>query len=160
MISRVTGDILKSGADMIYIPVNRKGVMGAGLAKQFKEKYPRLYMRYREICETEWLYQPSIATTFEPDTPMFVMFPTKDHWKDKSDIKQIEAYLRFQFYELTQPVYDMDSGTGFEVGSVAIPPLGAGLGGLDTDEVLDMIERVWIESEQIEERHLLLYTGR
>lgn len=161
MITRVTGNILEANADLIYIPVNRVGVMGAGLAKEFKAEYPELYREYKDMCEnTDWLYTPSMSLVFVAETPLFVMFPTKDHWQDKSDIRQIEAYLRYQFYELHQPCFLMEDNSGLGVEVVAIPPLGAGLGGLDTDEVLDMIERVWKESGQDEVRDLLLYTGR
>lgn len=160
MIKRVRGNILEADADLIYIPVNRVGAMGAGLAKQFKEVYPELYAEYKIICdETTWLYNPSITMVFVAETPLFVLFPTKEHWKDSSNIKQIEAYLRYQFHELHEPHFQIEDESGLSVATVAIPPLGAGLGGLDADEVLNMIERVWKESGQDEIRTLLLYKG-
>lgn len=161
MIKRVTGDILQADAELIYIPVNRVGVMGAGLAKQFRDEYPELYAEYKGICDdTDWLHNQSMTMVFVAESPMFVMFPTKNHWKDQSNLQEIEGMLEFQFNELHMTHFNLDDASGFGVQTVAIPPLGAGLGGLDSNEVLDMIERVWIASEQDNVRTLLLYQSK
>lgn len=160
VIERRQGDILKSNADLIFIAVNRVGVMGKGLALQFKKRYPNLFEEYQVICDQTDLFDFPEMVLVWSGKQMFCLFPTKEHWRQRSDIGQIERYLRVQFEQIHDDIsYQPAKGGAFSIARVAIPPLGAGLGGLDKNEILCMIERVWRESGNDETRTLLLYEG-
>jgi O-acetyl-ADP-ribose deacetylase (regulator of RNase III) len=127
-----TGDILKQEADAIVNTVNCVGVMGRGIALQFKNAYPANYKAYRAACEAEQV-QPGRMFVFETGkfTPRFIInFPTKRHWKGKSRIEDIGSGLIALAREIEMR----------GIKSVAIPPLGAGLGGLDWSDVLPCIK--------------------
>jgi O-acetyl-ADP-ribose deacetylase (regulator of RNase III) len=127
-----TGDIFKADADAIVNTVNCVGIMGRGIALQFKNAYPANFKAYKAACDAEQV-QPGRMFVFETGkfTPRFIInFPTKRHWKGKSRIEDIDAGL----IALTDEIRSRG------IKSVAIPPLGAGLGGLDWDEVLPRIK--------------------
>lgn len=127
-----TGDIFKADADAIVNTVNCVGIMGRGIALQFKNAYPVNFKAYKAACDAEQV-QPGRMFVFETGkfTPRFIInFPTKRHWKGKSRIEDIEAGLIALAEEI--------KSRGIK--SVAIPPLGAGLGGLDWDHVLPRIK--------------------
>lgn len=127
-----TGDIFKTDADAIVNTVNCVGIMGRGIALQFKNAYPANFKAYKAACDAEQV-QPGRMFVFETGkfTPRFIInFPTKRHWKGKSRIEDIEAGLA--------ALADEIKTRGIK--SVAIPPLGAGLGGLDWDDVLPLIK--------------------
>lgn len=126
------GDIFKADADAIVNTVNCVGIMGRGIALQFKNAYPANFKAYKAACDAEQV-QPGQMFVFETGkfTPRFIInFPTKRHWKGKSRIVDIEAGL----------ISLADEITSRGIKSVAIPPLGAGLGGLDWDDVLPRIK--------------------
>lgn len=119
------GDIFDQGADILVNPVNCIGVMGAGLAKKFKSKFPDYYDDYRVKCEQSKIQLGKIDDYIASD-PRIVSFPTKYHYSDDSDIIDIclglidlRDYLRLQFRPYT----------------VAVPALGCGLGKLPWDKV-------------------------
>jgi len=128
-----TGDILKADAEAIVNTVNCVGIMGRGIALQFKKAFPANFRAYALACE-EGEVQP--GRMFVHDTGAFtnpryiINFPTKRHWKGKSRIEDIESGL----IALAREVRDR------RIKSIAIPPLGAGLGGLDWNEVRPRIE--------------------
>jgi O-acetyl-ADP-ribose deacetylase (regulator of RNase III) len=127
-----TGDIFKADADAIVNTVNCVGIMGRGIALQFKNAYPANYKAYKAACDAEQV-QPGRMFVFETGkfTPRFIInFPTKRHWKGKSRIEDIESGL----IALAEEIRTRD------IKSVAIPPLGAGLGGLDWGDVLPRIK--------------------
>lgn len=127
-----TGDIFKADADAIVNTVNCVGIMGRGIALQFKNAYPANFKAYKAACDAEQV-QPGRMFVFETGkfTPRFIInFPTKRHWKGKSRIEDIEAGLAALANEI--------KSRGIK--SVAIPPLGAGLGGLHWDDVLPRIK--------------------
>lgn len=127
-----TGDIFTTDAEAIVNTVNCVGIMGRGIALQFKNAYPSNFKAYKAACETEQV-QPGRMFVFETGkfTPRFIInFPTKRHWKGKSRIEDIEAGLIALVEEI--------KSRGIK--SVAIPPLGAGLGGLDWNDVLPRIK--------------------
>lgn len=134
MIEYVTGDILKCEADALVNTVNCVGVMGRGIALQFKRAYPANFKAYAEACKREAV-QPGRMFVFETGqlTPprYIVNFPTKRHWRGNSRIEDIEAGLA--------DLVELIRARG--ICSIAIPPLGAGLGGLDWNEVRPRIER-------------------
>lgn len=127
-----TGDIFKADADAIVNTVNCVGIMGRGIALQFKNAYPANFKAYKAACDAEQV-QPGRMFVFETGkfAPRFIInFPTKRHWKGKSRIEDIESGLIALGEEIVSR----------GIKSVAIPPLGAGLGGLDWDDVLPRIK--------------------
>lgn len=144
MINYVKGNIFDSPAECIINPVNCCGVMGKGLALQFKNRYPRMFQDYRKACASGDLYIGSIHT-FEENGKTIVNFPTKIDWRNKSRIEFIDAGMK----ALTNFLKEKD------IKSVAIPPLGCGLSGLGWEEVKACIEKYLIDLEDIE---IYLYT--
>lgn len=126
------GDIFKTDAEAIVNTVNCVGIMGRGIALQFKNAYPANFKAYKAACDAEQV-QPGRMFVFETGkfTPRFIInFPTKRHWKGKSRIEDIEAGL----------ISLADEIKSRGIKTVAIPPLGAGLGGLDWGDVLPRIK--------------------
>ncbi|MEZ6047103.1 MAG: macro domain-containing protein [Planctomycetaceae bacterium] len=132
MINIVSGDIFESSAEALANPVNAKGVMGKGLAKVFRDKFPEIMAPYREACDIGKLQTGQVLTievSSAKGTRFVINFPTKTHWRGKSKIEFIETGLDALVAELTR----------LGIQSVAIPPLGCGLGGLAWETVHKMI---------------------
>lgn len=128
-----TGDLFTCDAQALVNPVNTVGVMGKGLALQFKNLFPQNYSAYQLVCRDKKLAVGNIHV-YETDTlisPQFILnFPTKNHWKDKSEIADIAAGLT----ELRRIIQER------ELTSIAIPALGCGLGGLPWPQVRELIQ--------------------
>ncbi len=135
MIEYTKGDILKCEAEALVNSVNCIGVMGRGIALQFKQAFPANYRAYAAACKRGEV-QPGRMFVFETGqlTPprWIINFPTKRHWRGKSRMEDIEAGL-----EALAEVIRVKA-----IRSVAIPPLGSGLGGLDWAKVRPRIEAV------------------
>lgn len=133
MIERTKGDILQAEVEALVNTVNCVGIMGRGIALQFRRAFPRNYDAYREACE-KGLLQPGrmfICDLDRTQNPRIIVnFPTKRHWKGKSRIEDIRAGLR----SLVQEVRDRN------VHSIAVPALGCGLGGLDWATIRPLVE--------------------
>ncbi len=133
MIRLKTGDILAEDAEALVNTVNCVGIMGRGIALQFKKAFPANFKAYAEACRRGDV-RPGRMFVFETGqltNPRYIVnFPTKRHWRGNSRIEDIEAGL------------DALSSVIRERGirSIAIPPLGSGLGGLEWDEVRRRIE--------------------
>lgn len=133
MITYLRGDILQSDAEALVNTVNCVGVMGRGIALQFKDSYPENFTKYAEACQRGEVRPGSMLTI---DTgqlwPRYIInFPTKRHWRGKSRIEDIESGLSALVQEIRIR----------NIHSIAIPPLGSGLGGLDWRDVRPIIER-------------------
>ena len=129
VFTTVRGDIFDSGAKALVNPVNCVGVMGAGLAKQFKQRYPGVAYQYEIDCRAGQVRtgQVNVYPTYGPR--YIINFPTKRHWQNPSKIEYIESGLK-----------SLDGALAERgISSVAIPALGAGLGGLDWTEVEKLI---------------------
>ena len=127
------GSIFDLDAEAIVNPVNCVGVSGAGLALQFRLRYPENDSVYRQNCRLGRL-QPGrvLITETGLDSPKrIVNFPTKRHWRDSSRLDDVKLGLRRLHEELRRR----------EIRSVALPALGAGLGGLPWDAVRQAVER-------------------
>lgn len=133
MIKYVSGDIFQSKCEAIVNPVNCIGVMGAGLALAFKERYPENFDAYKKACETKELHL-SKSFFFEltsPENPKWIInFPTKQDWRNPSKI----AWIRFGLLRLAKELVSRN------IKSIAIPKLGCGKGGLEWDEVRPILE--------------------
>ena len=123
-IVSVRGDIFEAHCEAITNPVNCVGAMGKGLALEFKRRYPANANVYSRACASGALRpgQPFIFDLGVEATPRYIVnFPTKRHWRDPSRFDDIEAGLATLVGQSEQ----------LGIGSIAIPPLGCGLGGLN-----------------------------
>ena len=126
MIHFVHGNMFDTKYDAYINPVNCKGVMGAGLALEFKYKYPINFEAYKVVCKSGALKPGGIYYTVQDHT-VIINFATKDHWKDPSRIEWIEAGCnRLKDYLKENP---------HKIKNIAIPKLGCGLGGLNWNDV-------------------------
>ena len=131
MIQFTRGHIFAQPAEAIVNPVNCVGVMGRGLALQFKRRHPDAFLAYRHAC-AERNVRPGRMFMFDTGRgrPRWIVhFPTKRHWRDRSTIGDIEAGLR----DLAAAV------ARHGIRSIAVPPLGCGLGGLDWHAVRPLV---------------------
>lgn len=128
------GDILNADAEALVNTVNCVGIMGRGIALQFKNAFPENFKAYAAACKRGEV-RPGHMLVFETQTltnPRYIIsFPTKRHWKGKSRMEDIESGLQALAHEIPKR----------QIRSVAIPPLGAGLGGLPWPEVRQRIEQ-------------------
>ena len=133
MIEYKTGDLLAEDADALVNTVNCVGHMGAGIALQFKKAWPENFQAYAAACQSGEV-QPGRMFVFETRelaSPRYIInFPTKRHWRGKSRLDDIEAGLEALVAEIRR----------LNLSSVAVPPLGAGLGGLPWKDVRKRIE--------------------
>jgi len=134
VIEFTQGDILTADVEALVNTVNCVGIMGRGIALQFRNAFPDNYQAYATACERSEV-QPGRMFVFETrrlSNPRFIInFPTKRHWRGKSRIEDIDAGLRALIEVIEQR----------DIHSIAIPPLGAGLGGLDWADVRPRIEQ-------------------
>jgi O-acetyl-ADP-ribose deacetylase (regulator of RNase III) len=134
MMEFVRGDILREDAEAVVNPVNCVGVMGKGVALQFKQAFPANFKEYAAACrrgEVEPGKMVVHETGHAPNPHFIINFPTKRHWRDQSRIEDIEAGLRSLRHEI--------EARGIR--SVALPAIGCGLGGLRWAEVRPLIEQ-------------------
>ena len=133
MIEYKNGDIFAEDVEAIVNSVNCVGVMGRGIALQFKNTFPANFKAYAEACKRDEV-RPGRMFVFESDrltNPRYIInFPTKRHWRSKSRIEDIESGLEALTSEITER----------NIRSVAIPPLGTNLGGLSWTDVYPRIE--------------------
>jgi O-acetyl-ADP-ribose deacetylase (regulator of RNase III) len=138
------GDLFASGADALVCPVNCLGVHGKGLAKEFAKRYPVACKAYTTRCQSEdTAIEPGCVHWEPPDVlprqpapyraPLWIVFfTTKDHWRTPSTLAFVDRGLRHLCTDLRI--------SALRVESIAVPALGAGLGGLDWKDVLPGIE--------------------
>ena len=133
-----TGNIFESKMQTLVNPVNCVGVMGAGLALEFKRKYPDMFTFYQNACIHKPV--PPLLDTGNPvlyvshdENTRIVLFPTKNHWKDPSKIEYIEKGLDAFVFKYRE----------WGITSVAFPALGCGYGGLEWNQVRSlMVEKL------------------
>jgi len=131
MFKALIGDLFESKAQTLVNTVNCVGVMGKGVALEFKKRYPAMFEDYVARCERKqvqlgkpYLYRDILGK-------MIVNFPTKDHWRSPARLSDIERGLD----------YFVEHFSSWGVSSVAMPPLGCGNGGLEWSEVGPLIYR-------------------
>ncbi|TVR55951.1 MAG: Appr-1-p processing protein [Spirochaetaceae bacterium] len=142
MIEYTSGNILNCEAEALVNTVNCVGVMGRGIALQFKETFPGNFKAYAAACKRQEV-QPGrlfVFDTGELTPPRYIInFPTKRHWRGKSGIGDIESGLA--------ALVDTIRERGIR--SIAVPPLGSGLGGLDWARVRPRIEAALSELDDV-----------
>ena len=122
MSNKAINNIFDADTQVIVNPVNLVGVIGAGLAKEMKEKYPSMFESYKNVCD-RGLFKEGQLQLYKHEDKWILNFPTKKHWKDASDLEHIEKGL--QNFVRTYEERDITS--------ITFPKLGCGLGGLDWD---------------------------
>jgi len=120
MISFVDGNLFDNKYDIVVNTINCKGVMGKGVALEFKKRYPKMYREYRKACLRNEI-KPGDIWVWKRDDEWVVNFATKDHWRFPSKYSYIDDGLE----KLKAYLSD------FNDISIGIPPLGCGNGGLD-----------------------------
>ena len=142
MIERKVGDIFEEDVEALVNSVNCVGVMGRGIALQFKERFPENFKAYAEACKRSEV-KPGKMFVYESGTmtnPRYIVnFPTKRHWRGKSRMEDIEAGL----VDLTNEIRRRG------IRSIAIPPLGSNLGGLNWSSVGPRIEATLEDLENV-----------
>lgn len=131
MIHFKIGDIFQQKTEAYINPVNCVGVMGAGLALQFKKRFPDNFKEYEKVCKNKELI---IGKMFIYKTDIYnpkyiINFPTKNHWKDKSKLEYIDIGLISLKSAIEQ----------YNISSISIPKIGCGLGGLKWIDVKNKI---------------------
>ncbi|MCK4849823.1 MAG: macro domain-containing protein [Phycisphaerae bacterium] len=138
MIEITRGNILRADAEALVNTVNCVGYMGKGIALQFKKAFPANFKAYERACRAEKVVLGKMfvfATNSFVNPKYIINFPTKRHWRGKSRLADIESGLRTLIEEVKK----------LDISSVAIPPLGCGLGGLNWGVVRSMIEKALAE---------------
>lgn len=130
MIKYIEGDLFDSPAQVLVNTVNTVGVMGKGIALEFKKRYPEMFRVYRDVCEKKKLRPGFLMLFYEPDH-WVLLFPTKEHWRNPSKIEYIEAGL----YKFCRTYAEKG------ITSVAFPKLGCGNGELSWSDVQPVMEK-------------------
>lgn len=143
MVRYVQGDVLKAETDALVNTVNCVGVMGRGIALQFKKAFPDNFKAYAAACKRKEV-RPGRMFVYETGQlagPRYIInFPTKVHWRGKSRLDYIESGLEALVAEISRR----------GIRSIAIPPLGSGLGGLAWTEVRPLIDRALAEVPEVD----------
>jgi O-acetyl-ADP-ribose deacetylase (regulator of RNase III) len=143
MITLTNGNLLATDTEVLVNTVNCEGFMGKGIALQFKKAFPENFKAYERACRAGEV-QPGkmfIFATGSMINPRYIInFPTKRKWREKSRIEDIESGLRALVEEVCR----------LNVSSLAVPPLGCGLGGLKWGMVKQLIERTFAELPDVQ----------
>ncbi|HWQ90817.1 MAG TPA: macro domain-containing protein [Clostridia bacterium] len=148
VIEATRGNLLKAEAQALVNTVNTVGVMGKGIALQFRQAFPEMHRAYEKACQAGEV-QLGKVQVFDlgglVGGPRWIInFPTKGHWRARSRLSDIEAGLQ----DLTAKIRQL------RIRSIAVPPLGCGNGGLNWAEVRPRIEQAFAEIPDV---HVLLY---
>lgn len=136
MINYTFGDIFSSPCMTIVNPVNTVGVMGKGLALQFKERYPKIMDNYTARCKDgSFTVGKLLMYTASSDGRNILLFPTKKDWREPSKLEYIEAALDKLVGNLGKLKKDENG-----IVTIAFPPVGCGLGGLNWSDVRKLFE--------------------
>ena len=142
MIEYKTGDLFAEDAEALVNSVNCVGVMGRGIALQFKKRFPENFKAYEAACKRNEV-NPGHMFVFDTGkltSPRYIInFPTKRHWRAKSRIEDIETGLEALVQEIRAR----------NISSIAIPPLGSDLGKLEWTEVGPRIEEALRELDDL-----------
>ena len=147
MFELVKGNLLEADVEAVVNTVNTEGIMGKGIALQFRKAYPDNYEAYRRACEAGEV-KPGKMFIYDQHSltnPRYIInFPTKRHWRSKSRMADIETGLAALVGEVRR----------LGIRAIAVPPLGCGLGGLPWPEVR---QRMRVAFEQAPEVRWLVY---
>lgn len=130
MLKYYKGTIFNTPAKTLVNTVNCFGVMGAGIALEFKLRYSKMFLDYEEKCKNNE-YKTGRPKLFKDDDIWILNFPTKNHWRYPSKIQWIEEGLQ----------YFVNNYKRAGIESIAFPKLGTNNGGLDWKEVKEVMEK-------------------
>ena len=143
MIELTCGNILNADTEAVVNTVNGVGVMGKGIALHFKKAFPENFKAYEAACRHREI-QPGRMFVFETGhifNPRYIInFPTKRHWRDRSHYEDVVVGSKALVAEVRNR----------NIRSIAIPPLGCGLGGLDWEKVRVIIEEAFSAAPDVE----------
>jgi len=143
MITYKTGNLLLEDTEALVNTVNCVGIMGRGIALQFKKKFPQNYVAYENACNEKEIVPGKVfvhETGNLLNPRLIINFPTKRHWRNPSLLEDIEAGLK----DLVRVIRD------YHIQSIALPPLGCGLGGLSWNSVRTLIENLLGELSDVQ----------
>lgn len=146
MLEYASGDLLNANVEALVNTVNTVGVMGAGIALQFKIAYPEMFRFYEQACRRKEVNVGSMLVfPTGKELPKYIInFPTKKHWKNPSEIEWIESGLA----NLVPTIQLL------EIKSLAIPALGCSNGLLEWDDVRPLMKKAF---EKIPNVRILMY---
>jgi O-acetyl-ADP-ribose deacetylase (regulator of RNase III) len=136
MIELTRGNLLEAPAEALVNTVNCVGYMGKGIALQFKQAFPANFKHYETACHAGDMVPGKMMIHDNGGlvNPRYIInFPTKRHWKGKSRIEDVESGLKALVADVQR----------LGIRSIAVPPLGCGLGGLEWRVVRPMIEQAF-----------------
>jgi len=125
-----TGDLFTSDADVLVNGVNCYGAMGAGIAVEFKRRFPDMYNIYKRACEDGYV-KPGTVLVDRLSTPVIFNVAVKNHWQDPSKLEWVDSCLRTVVVQARE----------IKAKKVAMPMLGCGLGRLDRKDVLALMHK-------------------
>ncbi len=134
MVEIFHGNLLEAPVEALVNTVNTVGVMGKGIALEFRQAFPTMFRAYEKACKTGEVRLGKMHV-FDlgglTGGPRWIInFPTKEHWRERSRLENIEAGLK----DLVMTIRRLG------IHSIAVPPLGCGNGGLDWHDVRPRIE--------------------
>jgi len=131
MIQYISGNLFTSNAKVLVNTVNTVGIMGKGIAYDFKKYYPKMFEEYKQLCDTNQ-FNIGDLNLYKTPNKWILNFPTKEHWRSPSQIEFIEKGLQ----KLVQDAHKL------QINDIAMPKLGCGNGGLDWEsEVKPLVEK-------------------
>jgi O-acetyl-ADP-ribose deacetylase (regulator of RNase III) len=144
MIIETRGNLLNAPAEALVNTVNTKGIMGKGIALQFRQAFPEMFREYERACKDERVVLGKMDVhdlgCLVGGPRWIINFPTKGHWKAKSRMEDVESGLK----DLTAIIRKLG------IKSIAVPPLGCGNGGLPWNDVRPLIERAFVDVPEVE----------
>lgn len=136
-ITEIRGNLFESTTQTLVNTVNCYGVMGKGIALEFKNRFPEMFEAFYDFCERKKI-QPGILYIWNKTEPWILNFPTKKHWRNSSKIEYIESGLK-KF---------SDNYIEKKISSIAFPQLGCSLGGLSWENEVRPLMYKYLEPLQ------------
>ena len=130
MVEITRGSLLTADAEALVNTVNCVGYMGKGIALQFKNKCPEMYLDYKKKCDNKEV-RLGVPYLWSDAEVQILNFPTKGHWREDSNLSDIELGLKFL----------AENHEKLEINSIALPQLGCGNGGLKWKDVKNLINK-------------------
>ncbi len=130
MLTYIEGDLFSSPAQVLVNTVNTVGVMGKGIALEFKKRYPDMFEEYKSMCDKHNLVIGKLMLWYAADH-WILQFPTKEHWRNPSKLEYIEKGLMAFVRKYAD----------YNISSIAFPKLGCGNGELDWKDVKVLMEK-------------------
>lgn len=143
MIKIVKGNILTCKAEALINTVNTRGIMGKGIALQFKKAYPKMFKEYADACkkgEVKIGHMHMYILNTNTNPHFIINFPTKEDWRKPSKLKYIEQGL----HDLIKVIKT------YQIKSIALPPLGCGFGKLSWNKVKELIHEAFANMQEVE----------